>query len=293
MFSDGSLSPRELVEKAASAGIDVFCIADHETVGGYMAVRDSVPDGVRLLCGVEFSTYRDVTAESLDSSAKGGNASSKTGAASTPAKHLSRGVQEIHILGYFPRGITGRMHETLKELQQERVNRAKVALVNLRRNGCKLSYEELTEHVHGNCISRAHMARALIANGLVSSTYEAFNRFLDLSRGIVPVPLLTPTRAISLISEEGGIPVWAHPELASFDMLVKEFITTGLRGVEICTRKRSETYSFYFERTAPELGLMLTYGSDYHGFSEEGLEGVTVPYDRIAGFLDLFEGEGG
>jgi hypothetical protein len=149
------------------------------------------------------------------------------------------------------------------------------------------------EHVQGDCISRAHMARALIANGLVSSTYEAFNRYLDLSRGIVPMPLLTPRRAISLISGEGGIPVWAHPELASFDMLVKEFMEHGLRGVEICTRRRSESYSFYFERTALELGLLLTYGSDYHGFSEEGLEGVAVPYGKVAGFLELFEGEDG
>jgi predicted metal-dependent phosphoesterase TrpH len=256
-----------------------------------MEVRDSMPAGVRLLCGVEYSTYRSTTAES-PVSRTGDSGGPNRNDAGRPAAPSSRGMQEIHILGYFPQGISARMHETLKDLQQERVNRAKVALVNLRKNGCKLSYEQLMEHVQGDCISRAHMARALMANGLVSSIYEAFNRYLDLSHGIVPMPLLTPARAINLISEEGGIPVWAHPELASFDMLVKEFIDCGLRGVEICKRRRSETYSFYFERTASEFGLLLTYGSDYHGFSEEGLNGVTVPYDRVAGFLKLFEGEG-
>jgi predicted metal-dependent phosphoesterase TrpH len=265
-----------------------MCIADHETVGGYLEVKDSMPAGVRLFCGVEYSTYREVNADGAASLSTGGE-----GVAQKAANAPSRGTQEIHILGYFPRGITGKMHEILKELQQERVNRAKVTLVNLRKTGCKLGYEQLMEHVGGDCVSRAHMARALMANGLVSSIYDAFKRYLDLSRGIVPVPLLTPERAITLISEEGGIPVWAHPEMTSFDLLVKEFIACGLKGVEICTRKRSETYSFYFERTAPELGLLLTYGSDYHGFSEEGLEGVTVPYSRVEGFLEMFEGKGG
>lgn len=264
-----------------------MCIADHETVGGYLEVRDSMPAGLKLVCGVEYSTHRDVNASGSASNSTGG------GAARDAANVPSRGMQEIHILGYFPRGITDRMHETLRELQQERVNRAKVTLVNLRKSGCKLSYEQLMEHVRGDCVSRAHMARALMANGLVSSIYDAFRRYLDLSRGIVPVPLLTPERAITLISEEGGIPVWAHPEMESFDRLVNGFIACGLRGVEICTRKRSESYSFYFERTAPELGLLLTYGSDYHGFSEEGLEGVTVPHGSVAGFLEMFEGKDG
>lgn len=243
-----------------------------------------MPPGVRLLCGVEFSTHRDMPSQAESAGAgDGGNA----------AKISTRGMQEIHILGYFPAGVTARMRETLRELQQERVNRAKVALVNLRKNGCKLSFEQLMEHVQGECISRAHMARALISNGLVSSTYEAFNRYLELSRGLVPPPLLSPRRAISLIAEEGGIPVWAHPEVSTFDKLVREFVESGLRGVEICTRKRSETYSFYFERTAPVLGLLLTYGSDYHGFGEESLEGVAIPYERVAGFLELFEGRQG
>ncbi len=249
-----------------------------------------MPADVRLLCGVEYSTYRDMAGQNAVTSNKEGGGRPDTHEVGHSDKTSRRGMQEIHILGYFPEGITGRMHEFLKELQQERVNRAKVALVNLRKQGCKLSYEQLMEHVRGDCISRAHMARALISNGLVSSTYEAFNRYLDLSRGIVPFPLLTPRRAISLISEEGGIPVWAHPELESFDLLVKEFVDCGLRGVEICTRRRSESCSFYFERTAPVLGLMMTYGSDFHGFAEEAIEGVTVPYGKIEGFLKLFEG---
>ena len=198
-------------------------------------------------------------------------------------------AREIHILGYFPNGLTNEIQAFLKELQQERVNRAKVALVNLRKTGCKLSFDALMEHVHGDCISRAHMARALVVNGLVSSTYEAFNRYLDISRRIVPTPLLTPKRAIIFIRDNGGVPVWAHPGLESFDLLVKSFVEFGLMGVEICTNKRTEAYSLYFERTARILGLLVTYGTDWHGFSKEEISGMIIPRKSIEDFLELFD----
>lgn len=280
--SDGLLSPQDLLDRVVGAGIEVACFADHETAGGYLAVKDAVPDELTLIFGAEFSTHH----ERCDDCGGSGGADKEREAASKPK---GRNPQEIHILGYFPNGVTEGVQSFLKELQQERVNRAKVALVNLRKNGCKIAFDQLMEHVRGDIISRAHMARALIANGLVSSTYEAFNRYLDISRGIVPRPLLTPKRAIRFIASEGGIPVWAHPELESFDLLVKEFIDCGLKGVEICTRRRSEAYSFYFERTARVLGLYVTYGSDWHGLHEENVEGISVPYESVAGFLEWFK----
>jgi len=169
------------------------------------------------------------------------------------------------------------------------VNRAKVALVNLRKTGCRVSYRQVMEHVRGDCVSRPHIARALVAAGLVSSINEAFNRYLDLARGMVPAPLLSTKRAISFIASEGGIPVWAHPELEAFDLLVKEFIGFGLRGVEICAHRRTQSHSLYFEQTARVLDLLATYGSDWHGLNAEPLEGVKVPYEKIAEFLSLFE----
>jgi predicted metal-dependent phosphoesterase TrpH len=254
--SDGLFAPREVLSSIVEAGIEVAAITDHETASGYLEIKDEVPAGVRLLFGVEFSTYRAQPAADAEGSG----------------------------------GVTERIQGFLKELQQERVNRAKVALVGLRKSGCKITYNQLAEHVHGDCVSRAHMARALIAKGCVSSTHEAFNRYLDISRGIVPPPLITPRRVISFILSEGGIPVWAHPQLKSFDMLVKEFADCGLKGVEICNSRRGENYSFYFERTARVLDLLVTYGSDWHGFNNEKIKGIEVPYESVAEFLGMFEG---
>ena len=273
-----------MLDKIVAAEIEVASITDHETASGYAAVKEQVNERLKLILGIEFSTYY-----------KGELGDVKTDSHPQPSVNIAAGepkrAREIHILGYFPNGLTDEIQACLAELQQERVNRAKVALVNLRKTGCKLSFDALMEQVHGDCISRAHMARALVANGLVSSTYEAFNRYLDVSRGIVPTPLLTPGRAIGYIRDNGGIPVWAHPSLEGFDLLVKSFVEKGLMGVEICTNKRTEAYSLYFERTARILDLLVTYGTDWHGFSQEEISGMTIPRKNIAEFLELFDGK--
>jgi len=263
-----------------SAGIKVASIADHETLDGYFQIRDRVPESLKLIPAVEFSTYYK---GSLKPDKEGENGSSPKAVDENNA--LSR-KREIHILGYFPKFNEDRLRAVLAEMQQERINRAKVTLVNLRKKGCRLSYEQLSEQVKGNCVSRAHMARAMLANGLVSSIYDAFNRYLDIAQDIVPLPLLTPKRAIALIRRENGIPVWAHPQLESFDLLVKKFVDYGLQGVEICNNRRGEPYSLYYERTARVLGLHATYGSDWHGIKKDPIKGVEAPFDNIRDFLD-------
>jgi predicted metal-dependent phosphoesterase TrpH len=284
--SDGLLSPEGVLEQAVAAGLEFFSLADHETAGGYLAIRDKTPADMRLVLGIEFSTY-DASCCSNSGQCASASSDQKPGG-SDSIKPYGR---EMHILGYFPGGYNDAIASFTAELQQERVNRAKVALVNLRKVGCKLGYDQLLEHVRGDIISRAHMARALLATGQVSSIYEAFSKLLGISKGMVPPPLLTPARAIDFIRSQNGVPVWAHPEIESFDMLVKSFSECGLRGVEICSQKHGETYSFYFERTARVLGLLVTYGSDWHGHNDEKLTGITVPYEGIAEFLDVFSRE--
>lgn len=270
--SDGFLSPRDVLDKVKEAGIEVASITDHETASGYNQVKENVPAGMKLIPGIEFSTI------------------CKTGGPPEVEPAGKSGVtREIHILGYFPAGISENVDAFLEERKLERVNRAKVALFNLRKKGCHVAYEQVMEHVRGDCVSRAHMARALVAAGWASSANEAFNRYLNLSRGIVPAPLLSTEHAIKFIAGEGGIPVWAHPELEAFDLLVKEFADCGLRGVEICAQKRAQPHSLYFEQTARVLGLLATYGSDWHGLDSEPLGGITVQREKIAGFVSLFE----
>ena len=58
--SDGLLSPRELVERAAAAGLTTIAVTDHDTVGGLAEAREAGQDlGVRVVAGIEITAVED------------------------------------------------------------------------------------------------------------------------------------------------------------------------------------------------------------------------------------------
>ena len=53
--SDGALSPRELVDRAAREGVKRLSLTDHDTIAGYLSVATAVPEYLELISGVELS----------------------------------------------------------------------------------------------------------------------------------------------------------------------------------------------------------------------------------------------
>ena len=250
--SDGKHLPEEVVKRAAEAGIKVISLTDHDTIAGYERVKDSVK-GTTLIPGAEVTTLHD-------------------------------GV-EIHILAYFPNGVSDSIRRLLENLQEERVNRMKLCLLNLRKRGLRVEYRDVYEFVDGRSVSRSHIARALVAQGFASNVYEAFSKFLSKEAGLIPPPSLSTLRLFEILAREDAISIWAHPEPQEFDRYFRVFKERGLRGVEICSKNR---FSLYFEKTAVSNGLLITFGSDWHGFSEEERMGVRVALSKIEPFFTAF-----
>lgn len=59
LFSDGQLSPKELVEYAKSRNVQVMCINDHDTVKGVIDVHSFQVEGITVLYGIELSCGLD------------------------------------------------------------------------------------------------------------------------------------------------------------------------------------------------------------------------------------------
>src|SRR5579875_1476836 len=58
--SDGSLTPTELVRKAAGLGLSALGVTDHDTLGGLAEAMDAAADsGMELVPGVELSVEDD------------------------------------------------------------------------------------------------------------------------------------------------------------------------------------------------------------------------------------------
>lgn len=250
-FSDGTLSPERVVEKAKSAGLKTIAITDHDVVAGIgPAVEKGGELGVEVIPGIEFTT------EALDT--------------------------EIHILGYF----IGHHHPGLvgaiKKIQQGREERIFKICDKLKGLGVDLEPAKVFAIAGHKAAGRPHVARALIAAGYVGDFKEAFSRYIDFhGPAYVSHYKLSPEEAISLVASSGGIPVYAHPGVSNRDQIIPDLMAAGLRGIEVYYFGQDTEH---YLNLARKYGLLLTGGSDYHGERsgrETDLGELTIPDELV------------
>jgi predicted metal-dependent phosphoesterase TrpH len=202
--SDGLLAPVELVDLAASRGLRVLAVTDHDTV-------DAIPEatararaaGLTLVPGVELST-------------------------------TERG-SEVHVLGYGVDPADTAFLASLADLAASRYRRIAAMIEKLRDAGYAIDGDAVLAQAESGSIGRPHVARALIAIGEVDTVSEAFERFLKPGRpGWVPRDPFTPEEAVGLLVEHGALPVLAHPfSTGNVSGVLERLQPLGLRGIEV------------------------------------------------------------
>lgn len=239
-YSDGILSPSELVTKAAAAGVEVLALTDHDTTIGVAEARTAADrSGIYLVPGVEIST---------------------TWAGKT-----------IHVVGLQidpenPALITG-----LDSLLETRQQRARVMSEKLEKKGFGAISEEVQKQVKGPIISRTHYARALVAAGHAKDIPQAFKKFLTGGKaGYAATCWADLEQVIGWIRQAGGHAVIAHPgryKMGSGKLrsLFAEFAELGGEAVEVISGSQHPDQTERLSRFAREFGLMASVGSDYHG----------------------------
>ncbi|HHV63949.1 MAG TPA: PHP domain-containing protein [Peptococcaceae bacterium] len=233
--SDGILTPAEIVRLADERGLRALAITDHDTIEGWVeAEKFASQVGLRLIKGLEINTDW-----------KG---------------------KEIHILGYGPGKEKGSLERFLEELRRKRVDRIEEILAKLSRLNIHLSLTEVKQYAKGQSIGRPHVVQAMMAKGYVSTYQEGFEKYLKIGApAYVPRAKLTPTEAISIIREAGGVAVLAHPGNNVSQEEIQKWIEDGLQGIEISHPDHTPNQKKKYERLAFRNGLLATGGSDYHG----------------------------
>ena len=244
-YSDGSMSPTELVQYAHRLGLSAIAITDHDTIEGVeeaMYVGNQL--GIEIVSGLELSIKHDDSA--------------------------------VHLLGYLFRHSDNALILALNRLQTARVERNKVILANLNRLGVDIDMQELDKiSCHGQS-GRPHIAQLLIQKGVVKNMDEAFDRYL--ARGgmaYAPRAVLQAATAIEMIKNAGGLAVLAHPqqlEKSGIDVnaVIGKLRTAGLDGVEVYYPTHSRQFKKKLLVIAKKLDLIITGGSDYHGTIRPG-----------------------
>nr|WP_199302855.1 PHP domain-containing protein [Oscillatoria sp. FACHB-1406] len=231
-FSDGTLTPTDLVRTALNAGVRALAITDHDTLSGWEEAYAAAAADLEIVPGVELSTV-----------------------------HNDR---SLHVLGFYPN--PEKLEPPLRDRVEGRKRRAQKMADRLASLGYPIELPQLGE---GMAPGRPHIAKALLNAGHVSSMEEAFDRWLgDNGPAYVCYEKFSAVDGVRLLRDCDAVPVWAHPCLfrgGSVEEVLPELVAAGLMGVEVYHPAHSPSQVDKLKKMCSEYGLLMTGGSDYHG----------------------------
>jgi predicted metal-dependent phosphoesterase TrpH len=248
LYSDGTLSPTALAERAHRNGVALWALTDHDELSGLPEAAAAAGRlGLPFLPGVEVS--------------------------------VSFAGETVHIVGL---GIdpdhTG-LRQGLARIRQGRMARAEAMAAGLAKAGVPGALAGALRYV-GNpaLVSRTHFARWLVDSGTCSDTGQVFRRFLTEGKpGYVTHQWAKLGEAVGWITQSGGIAVVAHPGRYKFSVneefaLFSEFKAHGGGGLEVLTSSHGHADQLKYAASAVEFGLLASRGSDFHAPGESRID---------------------
>ncbi|MFC2061264.1 PHP domain-containing protein [Elusimicrobiota bacterium] len=235
-YSDGTLTPKEVVKISRSKGLAAIAITDHDITDGIEpALKYGAKVGLEVIPGIELSCEYKST--------------------------------EIHILGYYINWENSWFQGKLEVFQKARERRAYYMLNKFKEIGIKIDEQMLFTKSHAGSISRIHFARCLEEMGIVETTREAFEKYLANGRpAYVPKLRITPEEAMSMIHRVGGISIIAHPIFGGgHKNFLKKLKRLGLSGIEVYHPSQNINQCERLSEIARDLDLGITGGTDSHG----------------------------
>lgn len=238
--SDGLYEPEEVMRRAHDKGVGLISLTDHDTMRGVERARAECEKlGMKLVPGVEISTR-------------------------THGKNC-------HLLAYFLD--TKDMDEfiaMLDERLEARERRFNEMVEKFEQIGVPLDESIVRRLADGAAITRPHVARALVEQGIVGEIQEAFDKYLaDGKPCYVPYEKIDTSDIIAQVRQWGGISVVAHPGVEGFqEHELADLKRAGLTGIEVYHFDHDPQKRKNYAAIARRLGLIRTGGSDFHGHHE-------------------------
>jgi predicted metal-dependent phosphoesterase TrpH len=253
IFSDGSLKPAALAQRAAEGGVELWSLTDHDEVSGQTEARSAAEAlGMAYVTGVEIS--------------------------------ISFADETVHILGFDFDTEHPPLVEGLRALREGRLARAQAMGESLAKVGIAGAYEGAIAYAaNPELVSRTHFARFLVDRGHCATMNEVFKRYLKEGKpGFVPHRWAGLGQALGWIHGAGGVAVIAHPARYHFSPTVEfalfgEFQAHGGEGVEVTCGSHFPDEVTRYAAMAREFDLLASRGSDFHAPGESRVELGSLP----------------
>lgn len=265
--SDGTYAPKEVIRLAHSLGINTISLTDHDTYNGIVEAAEVAQNlGMTFYSGIEFTV------------------------------HETEDTYE-HILGYGIKNFTS-IYEYLDKLKSERINLVHQYIDILRNNGFKdISLEAISKLTPGDHLTVMHVAKWLNKNCTICNGTNGYSLFLG-TKGKYHIPERCHyyNEIIPLIRNSGGIAILAHPfryhpefrnDINALETHVVSMINCGLSGIEAYYGTHSKKEIQMCIEIAKKYHLIVTGGSDFHGWDDKVPMGINIPSDLLAQFTNL------
>ena len=243
-YSDGELSPNELIKKAIDNNIGTIAITDHNSVNGLKAIEytNEIKNNINIINGVELSAKVD--------------------------------HGQMHILGYDFDINNEYLNNELFKQKENSLNYILSVMEQIKRDyKIIFGYYDIVKLVTANHnLGRPDLAKLCVEYEFADNIKDAFTKYLNPAKEKIrgTNKRITYEECIHIIKEANGIPVLAHPkslELSEKDFLIllRDLIKCGLMGIEVFHSSHSKEEMDYYLKIANEYNLLISGGSDYHG----------------------------
>ena len=247
-YSDGKLSPEDLVERAVEKGVDILAITDHDTVKALPIAQQYIDKNalpLTLVKGIELSTKWETF--------------------------------EVHIVGLNIDTDNGLLKSLIDEQTEKRATRAGKMAEKLEKRGFENVLAEAKALANKGQLTRAHFAQVIQAQGAANTLQGVFKKFLVRGKpGYVTSEWCDIATAVKAIKAAGGQAVLAHPSRYKLSnkwlrRLLQEFKHAGGDGIEVALPQQAPSDRQFLAQLAEEYQLLSSQGSDFH-FATNWLE---------------------
>lgn len=254
-YSDGDLSPTELVGLAVQSEISCLALTDHDTLDGLDEVQHAADqyDGFSVINGIELScTWEN---------------------------------QLIHVVGLKVDPTNQALLAGVKANKERRLLRAEAMFEDFAQHKIDIRAEVAAQIPSRGVPTRPHFAQALIDKGLAKDKKQAFKRYLVKGKpGYIPVQWPTMEEIGACVNAAGGVAILAHPNRYKFtrsklSRLITQMLPAGINGIEVSTSTTDKQQSDMLGELARQYDLLASIGSDFHSLNQ--------PWARLGGAQPL------
>ena len=252
-FSDGMLSPSELVKMATGKGLAAIALSDHDNLDGFGELSEvGAEQGVEVISGVELSCEQN--------------------------------GRDLHILGYGVSPDNSDFQAVLKRFRDTREERGLKIIEKLSELGVELDAKVVLANAGNGALGRPHIAKALVEGGHVSDFPQAFEKYIgEGCPAHVDKYKMSPKEAVSHIHDAGGLAFVAHPGFYLDDLeAFEDLIAGGFDGIEVYHPHHNRETITQLLRIAESHDVLVSGGSDFHGFAgRDNMGEPKVPYTLL------------